>query len=42
MVAHIIIINDQTTYRHVLQWHMQLHEYSHFNSVKVTVSTICL
>ena len=42
MVAHIIIINDQTTHGHVLQLHMQLHEYSHFNSVTVTVATICL
>ena len=42
MVAHIIIINDQTTHGHVLQLHMQLHEYSHFNSVKVIISTICL
>ena len=42
MVAHIVIINDQTTHGHVLQLHMQLHEYSHFNSVTVTVATICL
>ena len=42
-MAHIIIIiNDQTTHGHVLQLCMQLHEYSHFTSVKVTISTICL